>query len=392
MSGVLRLLLLAVLRRGGARCSRRASRMADPAAVADEVVTTAPAAPADAAEAPADAGDGAPATPVREEQPTARGPDHGGPGPAADHRRDAPAAGDASRRRRRRPRRPIVETAPPPGASALPTTPDAPKAIVEPDKLPVALLPVVRTSATAAPAATAPWCADVERARSRTRRRSSAKAAAADTAPAAGRSRRAVERGTTFRARRSSRWTRTQGRSPVAPVGATAIERGPGMPFGEESHSTLFSESVAAPIGAVGSGSSLLAVLAGYVLPGVGGPPASTLIMFILVGLIVAIARAPRPQLSERAHDRRPAGRRLRPRPGGLPTRLARTPRHTCARQRGRHRRDIASRAAPRSGPAHNLREMWGTTRCSRCGSWFWDPRAPGAARSRRPSPAWATW
>ena len=94
-----------------------------------------------------------------------------------------------------------------------------------------------------------------------------------------------------------------ESRSPVAPVGATTIERGPGMPFGEESGSALFSESVAAPIGAVGSGSSLLAVLAGYVLPGVGGPPASTLVMFILVGLIVAIARAPRPQLSERAHD-----------------------------------------------------------------------------------------
>ena len=86
------------------------------------------------------------------------------------------------------------------------------------------------------------------------------------------------------------------------PVVATAIERGPGMPFGEEGRSALFSESVAAPVGSVTSGSSLLAVLAGYVLPGVGGPPASTLIMFVLVGLIVALARAPRPQLSERLH------------------------------------------------------------------------------------------
>ena len=93
-----------------------------------------------------------------------------------------------------------------------------------------------------------------------------------------------------------------RGTSPVAPVGATALERVPGMPFGEEGHSTLFSESVAAPIGAVSSGSSLLAVLAGYVLPGVGGPPASTIIMFMLVGLIVALARAPRAQLSERLH------------------------------------------------------------------------------------------
>ncbi len=93
-----------------------------------------------------------------------------------------------------------------------------------------------------------------------------------------------------------------QARSPVAPVAATTIERGPGMALGEEGESTLFSESASAPIGTVGSGSSLLAVLAGYVLPGVGGPPASTLIMFVLVGLIVAIARAPRPQLSERLH------------------------------------------------------------------------------------------
>jgi hypothetical protein len=94
-----------------------------------------------------------------------------------------------------------------------------------------------------------------------------------------------------------------RGRSPVAPVDATAIERGPGTAFGEEGGSTLFSESVSVPFGSVTSGSSLLAVLAGYVLPGVGGPPASTIVMFILVGLIVAIARAPRPQLSERAHD-----------------------------------------------------------------------------------------
>jgi hypothetical protein len=94
-----------------------------------------------------------------------------------------------------------------------------------------------------------------------------------------------------------------RGHSPVAPVDATAIERGPGTAFGEEGGSTLFSESVSVPFGSVSSGSSLLAVLAGYVLPGVGGPPASTIVMFILVGLIVAIARAPRPQLSERAHD-----------------------------------------------------------------------------------------
>ena len=80
----------------------------------------------------------------------------------------------------------------------------------------------------------------------------------------------------------------------------TAIPAGLGT-LGDQGASALFSEAVEAPIGTISSGSSLLAVLAGYVLPGVGGPPASTLIMFVLVGLIVAIARAPRPQLSERA-------------------------------------------------------------------------------------------
>ncbi len=43
-------------------------------------------------------------------------------------------------------------------------------------------------------------------------------------------------------------------------------------------------------------------MLAGYVLPGVAGPPATSIIMFILVGLVVGMARAPRPQLSERLH------------------------------------------------------------------------------------------
>ena len=66
--------------------------------------------------------------------------------------------------------------------------------------------------------------------------------------------------------------------------------------------SALFAETIGAPIGAIASGSSLLAVLAGYVLPGVAGPPATSIIMFILVGLIVGLARAPRPQLSERLH------------------------------------------------------------------------------------------
>ena len=65
---------------------------------------------------------------------------------------------------------------------------------------------------------------------------------------------------------------------------------------------TLFAETAVAAVGGIRSGSSLLSVLAGYVLPGVGGPPATTIVMFMLVGLIVGLARAPRPQLSERLH------------------------------------------------------------------------------------------
>jgi len=55
-----------------------------------------------------------------------------------------------------------------------------------------------------------------------------------------------------------------------------------------------------APPGAAPAGSSLLSVLAGYVLPGVSGPPASTLVLFIVVGLILGVSYAACPQLSER--------------------------------------------------------------------------------------------
>ena len=82
-------------------------------------------------------------------------------------------------------------------------------------------------------------------------------------------------------------------------MGATAIERGPGTAFGEEGESTLFSESVTVPIGTVSSGSSLLAVLAGYVLPGSSAPP-TTLMLLMLVGMLSLALFAPRPRLSER--------------------------------------------------------------------------------------------
>ena len=84
--------------------------------------------------------------------------------------------------------------------------------------------------------------------------------------------------------RTSSRSTRTA----PAPARGTTGDRGPrhgDAPRGpDRRHHALFAETVGAPIGAVASGSSLLAVLAGYVLPGVAGPPATSIIMFMLVG------------------------------------------------------------------------------------------------------------
>jgi hypothetical protein len=57
---------------------------------------------------------------------------------------------------------------------------------------------------------------------------------------------------------------------------------------------------IVAPLGGLpASGSSLLAVLAGYVLPGGGAPP-STLVLFIVVGLILGIGLAGAPRGYER--------------------------------------------------------------------------------------------
>lgn len=55
-----------------------------------------------------------------------------------------------------------------------------------------------------------------------------------------------------------------------------------------------------APQSAAPGGSSLLAVLASYILPGSGPVPPSALMMLVLLGLILAAVYAPRPGLSER--------------------------------------------------------------------------------------------
>ena len=56
---------------------------------------------------------------------------------------------------------------------------------------------------------------------------------------------------------------------------------------------------VVAPAGSPAAGSSLLAVLASYVLPG-GGAPSSTLVLFIVLGLVLGVSYAACPTLSER--------------------------------------------------------------------------------------------
>jgi hypothetical protein len=82
-----------------------------------------------------------------------------------------------------------------------------------------------------------------------------------------------------------------------APPAATTIDDSTPAAFDAEA---LAGPRLVAPFGAAPTGSSsLLAVLAGYVLPGSGAPP-TTLILLVLVGMLLAALYSPRPQLSER--------------------------------------------------------------------------------------------
>ena len=58
---------------------------------------------------------------------------------------------------------------------------------------------------------------------------------------------------------------------------------------------------IAAPGGPAPAGSSLLAVLASYVLPG-SGIPATTLLLFVQLAVILAACLAPRSGIGERIH------------------------------------------------------------------------------------------
>jgi hypothetical protein len=75
---------------------------------------------------------------------------------------------------------------------------------------------------------------------------------------------------------------------------------GPGDDFVPDGPSVDIAPTFVAPIGAAPSGSSLLAVLAGYVLPGGGGAPASTIVLLIVLGLILGVTYGAFPQMTER--------------------------------------------------------------------------------------------
>ncbi len=77
----------------------------------------------------------------------------------------------------------------------------------------------------------------------------------------------------------------------AGPAGATAEADDGANPFA----------TLAAPGGPAPSGSSLLAVLANYVLPG-GGLPTSTLFLFVQLAVMLAAFYAPRSGLGERIH------------------------------------------------------------------------------------------
>lgn len=81
-------------------------------------------------------------------------------------------------------------------------------------------------------------------------------------------------------------------------VGASTTEAV--LKVADDARAEIVVSSIQAPIGAAPSGSSLLAVLAGYVLPGGGGAPASTIVLLIVLGLILGVTYGAFPQMTER--------------------------------------------------------------------------------------------
>jgi hypothetical protein len=93
--------------------------------------------------------------------------------------------------------------------------------------------------------------------------------------------------------------------------GALTISReiGPGA-AGDDADGANPFDTIAAPAGAASAGSSLLAVLASYVIPG-SGLPSTTLLLFIQLAVILAAFYAPRSGIGERIHALGRLGPRL---------------------------------------------------------------------------------
>ncbi len=89
-----------------------------------------------------------------------------------------------------------------------------------------------------------------------------------------------------------------------AVAAASAAATAANIRFGDDDSGdgagAAFAPRFVAPIGTAPTGSSLLAVLAGYVLPGSGGAPASTIVLFIVLGLILGLTYGAFPQMTER--------------------------------------------------------------------------------------------
>jgi hypothetical protein len=89
--------------------------------------------------------------------------------------------------------------------------------------------------------------------------------------------------------------------APPAPSVATRRDAA-GMPGAATAPSgTNPFDTIAATGGPLPAGSSLLAVLASYVIPGAGAPPATMLLLFVQLAVILAAFFAPRLGLGERA-------------------------------------------------------------------------------------------
>ena len=86
----------------------------------------------------------------------------------------------------------------------------------------------------------------------------------------------------------------------TAPPTRSDAAGGPGVDRGDRSGDNPFAE-FAAPGGPVPAGSSLLAVLASYVIPGGGSLPGTAMFFLVQLAVILVAFAAPRAGLGERA-------------------------------------------------------------------------------------------